>query len=197
MRCGETLAPGRGSLSLLLQRKRPKKAAFCEARGHTHVGHFFPRRWHPVASALRGPIGPGTRTVCHPEYLSVLVQHQRVSAQRCALPIGMQGKPTLGKRGEMETLARMCAHSRFTGRPRSRPELAGAAPVRLTARCHSGSASKARLVLWGHSLLPGHSANRLCRGRYEVLRMGKAAFFGYFLCSSKESDPRPGEGQCK
>ncbi|BCQ25967.1 hypothetical protein NK8_41510 [Caballeronia sp. NK8] len=39
--------------------------------------------------------------------------------------------------------------------------------------------------------------DRLCRGRHEVLWMGKAAFFGYFLCSSKESDPRPGEGQCK
>ncbi|BAO89297.1 hypothetical protein BRPE67_BCDS13830 [Caballeronia cordobensis] len=25
----------------------------------------------------------------------------------------------------------------------------------------------------------------------------KAAFFGDFLCSSKESYPRPGEGQCQ
>jgi hypothetical protein len=24
----------------------------------------------------------------------------------------------------------------------------------------------------------------------------KAAFFGYFLCSSKESDCRPAQGQC-
>src|SRR5689334_12524249 len=29
---------------------------------------------------------------------------------------------------------------------------------------------------------------------HTVLRAKKAAFFGYFLCSGKESNPRPGEG---
>src|SRR6516164_8579253 len=130
MRCGETLAPGRGPLSLLLQRKRPKRAAFCEARGHTHVGHACHIPLYSVASALTGPIGLGTRTVCHLEYLSVLVQHQRASAQRYALPIGMQGKPALCECSEMAALVRKHAQTRWTGRPRSGPELAGAAPVR-------------------------------------------------------------------
>ena len=49
-----------------------------------------------VASALKGLTGLGSRTVCQASTQRALVQHQKVPAQRFALPPGMQGKPTVG-----------------------------------------------------------------------------------------------------
>ena len=83
-----------------------------------------------------------------------MVQHQRASAQRCALPQGMQGKPALCECSEIAAFVWKRAHPRLTRRPRSGPELAEAAPVRPTARCHSGSASQAPF---------GFEGTRYCR----------------------------------
>jgi len=74
------------------------------------------------------------------------------SAQRYALPPGMQGKPTCGTCGEMETLVAEHMHPRLTHRPRSGPELFGAEPVWCVVRWDRPCASQARWGLWGHSL---------------------------------------------
>src|ERR1700754_3351640 len=46
-----------------------------------------------LSVTLKGPAGLGSRTVCGAITLSALVQHEIASAQRYALPLGMQGKP--------------------------------------------------------------------------------------------------------
>ncbi len=98
-----------------------------------------------LKSALKHLIGLGSRTVRRPKTLRTLVQHERASAQRYALPPGMQGKPTCGKCSEMETAAKKHARTRLTGRPRSGPELFGAEPVRCVVRWFRPCASQARL----------------------------------------------------
>ncbi|WP_250504801.1 hypothetical protein, partial [Caballeronia sp. AZ7_KS35] len=87
-----------------------------------------------LKSALKHLIGLGSRTVCRPNTLSALVQHETASAQRYALPLGLQGKPKGGEGGEIETLVEKHMHPRLTGRPRSGLELFGAEPVWYVVR---------------------------------------------------------------
>ena len=100
-----------------------------------------------LKSALKHLIGLGSRTVRRPKTLRTLVQHERASAQRYALPPGMQGKPTCGTCGEMETLVEQQMHHRLTGRPRSGLELFGAEPACCVVRCARPCAIQARLGL--------------------------------------------------
>jgi len=67
------------------------------------------------------------------------------SAQRYALPLGMQGKPSKKR-----------TQTRLTHRPRSGLELFGAEPVKDAARWVRPCAIQAPRDLRGHSLLPGH-----------------------------------------
>ncbi|CAL8477166.1 conserved protein of unknown function (plasmid) [Caballeronia sp. S22] len=147
-----------------------------------------------LSVALKGPIGLGSRTVCRPKYLSALVQHQIASAQRYALPSGLRGKPTKDEGSEMAALAREHAQTRLTSRPRSGPELFGAEPVCSVVRCVRPCAVQALVCLWGHSLQPGHSANRLCRGRHEVLRLGIAVSLVTFFAAAKKVTAAPHRG---
>src|ERR1700761_2082577 len=94
----------------------------------------------------------------------------------------------------MAALARRSAPTRLTHRPRSGPELFGAEPARLNIWCGRPCAVQARRVLWGHSLLPGHSANRLCRGRCEVLRLGIAVSLVTFFAAAKKVTAAPHRG---
>ena len=48
-----------------------------------------------LSVALIGPTALGSRTVCLIAPLHLLVQHQIAPAQRYALPLGLQGKPTV------------------------------------------------------------------------------------------------------
>uniref|UniRef100_UPI002029879E hypothetical protein n=1 Tax=Caballeronia sp. INML5 TaxID=2921750 RepID=UPI002029879E len=73
-------------------------------------------------------------TVRRPKTLRTLVQHETASAQRYALPRGLQGKPTGGEGGEIEALVGKHTRSRLTGRPRSGLELFGAEPVCCVVR---------------------------------------------------------------
>ncbi len=98
-----------------------------------------------LKSALKHLIGLGSRTVGRPISSRALVQHEMASAQRYALPPGMQGKPKGGDCSEMETLVEKHAHSRLTGRPRSGLELFGAEPVWCAVRWFRPCASQARL----------------------------------------------------
>ncbi|WP_250457990.1 MULTISPECIES: hypothetical protein, partial [unclassified Caballeronia] len=63
-----------------------------------------------------------------------LVQHEMASAQRYALPLGLQGKPSVCARSAIKMLVAKHAHSRLTGRPRSGLELFGAEPVWYVVR---------------------------------------------------------------
>ena len=125
-----SVAPMRGGSHFLCCCKESN-----QRNSYPHPKYFTPApaqkhsRGPAVASALIGLIGLGPRTVCQARSYSALVQHQRAPAQRYALPLGLQGTPTNHKCSEMEALAKKRAHPRWTGRPRSGPELFGALPV--------------------------------------------------------------------
>ncbi len=93
-----------------------------------------------------------------------------------------------------ETIEKKHAQTRLTHRPRSGPELFGAEPARLNIWCCRPCAVQALICLWGHSLLPGHSANRLCRGRCEVLRLGRAVSLVTFFAAAKKVTAAPHRG---
>src|SRR6201999_2770713 len=57
-----------------------------------------------LSVVLEGHTGLGSRTVCRSKCFGALVQHQIVSAQRYALPMGLQGKPTSHGSSEIEAL---------------------------------------------------------------------------------------------
>jgi len=70
----------------------------------------------------------------------------------------------------------------------------GAEPVCYVVRWFRPCAVQAPRDLRGHSLQPGHSANRLCRGRCEVLRLGIAVSLVTFFAAAKKVTPAPGRG---
>jgi hypothetical protein len=93
-----------------------------------------------------------------------------------------------------ETIEEARTQTRLTHRPRSGLELFGAEPVRQNVWCGRPCAVQALFCLRGHSLLPGHSANRLCRGRCEVLRLGIAVSLVTFFAAAKKVTAAPHRG---
>src|ERR1700743_2337634 len=106
------------------------------------------------------------------------------SAQRYALPLGMQGKPSRKKR----------TRTRLTHRPRSGPEPFGAEPVTQAMRCGRPCARQARLGLRGRPLGECHRglasmANvRVTAGLDELLSLVT------FFAAAKKVTPAPGRG---
>jgi hypothetical protein len=58
------------------------------------LANFLVQGGPRLSVALKGITGLGSRTVCQARSFSALVQHEIASAQRYALPWGMQGKPS-------------------------------------------------------------------------------------------------------
>ncbi|SAK55231.1 hypothetical protein AWB75_01985 [Caballeronia catudaia] len=97
--------PGAGVTFFAAAKKVTKESSFSQPKHFTPaaaqaIGGMAPR----VASVLIGLIGRGPRTVCHPITLSVPVQHEIAPAQRYALPLGMQWKPTNRQCSERERI---------------------------------------------------------------------------------------------
>jgi len=117
-----------------------------------------------------------------------------VPAQRYALPLGIQGKPSNRVCGEMAALARRSAPTRLTGRPRSGPEPFGAEPVSEAARGDRPCASQARLGLRVRHLGECHvrlasMANvRVTAGGEKLLSLVT------FFAAAKKVTPAPGRG---
>src|SRR6201991_2488762 len=101
----------------------------------------------------------------------------------------MQGKPSNGRGISKEAHANPIDPSAA-----KRAGAVGAEPVCYVARWVRPCAIQAARVLWGHSLLPGHSANRLCRGRHEALWMEKLLSLPTFFAAAKKVGAAPHRG---
>ncbi|SAL41301.1 hypothetical protein AWB70_03119 [Caballeronia cordobensis] len=176
-------APPRGGGNFLCccKESHQRKQLCHRPRSHAVWPLFSSGNGPRLKSALINPIELGSRTVRHIAPLNEPVQPFQVPARFAA--DGSIGYAWVSP--AYPTAARSAV-----------PKLFRAEPVRFAHWLVRPCAIQARSGLWGHSLGEDHSPRRKMANVRVTAGGEKAAFFGDFLCSSKESYPRPGEGQC-